>query len=105
MASKSQFHVNRLNKTVDGYKVDDYLGLYLDDEDKLWRGCHLPTGQDLIGRDGTWKKKRACLAFVESFVDFDWQVETEDELYERNGGFEVVKERYFEAVRKAEGLE
>lgn len=105
MATKSQFHVKRLDKTVDGYKVDDNLGLYLDDEDKLWRGCHLPTGQDLVGRDGKWKKKRACLAFVESFVDFDWQVETEEELYERNGGFDVVKDVYLVAVKKAEELE
>lgn len=105
MANKHKFHVNRLNKTVDGYKVDDNLGLYLDDEDKLWRGVHLSTGQDLVGRDGTWKKKRSCLAFVESFVDLDWNVIDEDSMYSKNGGFEAVKERYFEAVRKAEELE
>jgi hypothetical protein len=105
MASKSSFYVKRLNKTVDGYRVNEQLGLYLDDEDKLWRGCHLPTGQDLIGRDGRWKKKRSCLSFVESFVDFDWQVETEEELYEQNGGFEAVKDFYLAAVSRAEGLE
>lgn len=105
MANKSQFHVKRLDKTVDGYKVNDYLGLYLCDEDKLWRGCHIPTGDELVGPKGRFKKKRACLAFVESFVDLDWNVIDEESMYAKNGGFEAVKERYFEAVRKAEELE
>lgn len=105
MASKSNFHVNRLNKTVDGYRVNEQLGLYLDAEENLWRGIHLKTGDDIVGPHGRWKKKRSCLAFIESFVDFDWDVVDEEDMYSKNNGFEVVKERYFAAVKVAEGLE
>ena len=105
MASKHTFHVNRLNTTVDGYKVNEFLGLYLDEEDKLWKGIHLVTGDDLVGPHGRWKKKRSCLAFVESFIDMDWDVVDEEDMYSKNGGFETVKDRYFAAVKVAEGLE
>ena len=105
MATKAKFFVNRLKQEIDGYKVTDHLGLYLDPNDNLWRGCHLKTGDDLVGPNGTWKRKRACLAFVESFIDLDWEVENEEEMYERNGGFESLVEMYKQAVNKGRELE
>jgi len=105
VASKHKFHVNRLKQEIDGYKVNDFLGLYLHPEDNLWRGCHLKTGDDLVGPSGTWRKKRACLAFVESFVALEWDVVTENEMYAQNGGYDAVFERYKIAVNKGRELE
>jgi len=105
MASKHKFHANRLNETIDGYKVNDFLGLYLDPNDNLWRGCHLKTGKDLEGPNGRWKKKRACLSFVEAFIDLEWDVTNENEMYAQNGGYDAVFERYKIAVNKGRELE
>lgn len=105
MATKAKFQVKRLSQEIDGYKVNDFLGLYLDPNDNLWRGCHLKTGNDLDGPDGRWKKKRSCLSFVESFIDLDWEVENADEMYERNGGFAAMLDRYRGAVKKGRELE
>jgi len=105
MATKQKLTIHRLNTVVDGYAHNEHLGLYLDPSDNFWRAVHIATGKDLEGPSGRWKKKRSCLAFVEAFSNFDWSVETEEELYERNGGFDSLVEKYAEAVKIAEELE
>ena len=103
MAHKQKLFIKELNTEIDGYAHNDELGLAL--HDGLWHGVHIRTGQWLIGPKGKFKRKRSCLAFIEALADLDWSADSEDELYERNNGFEAVKERYSAAVLKGEVLE
>jgi hypothetical protein len=100
MASKQKLFIKSKQTKVDAYQHDENLGLFLDD-DGLWKAVHIRTGQLICGPSGTFKKKRSCLAFIESINALDWTADDEEEMYLRNGGFEAMKERYFAAVEKA----
>lgn len=103
MAHKQKLFIKELNAEIDGYAHNDELGLVL--HDGLWKAVHVRTGQWLIGPKGKFKRKRSCLAFIEALADLDWSADSEEDMYSLNGGFEAVKVRYFEAVRKGEELE
>jgi len=98
MASKQKLQIKRLNQTVDGYAHNDFLGLYLDPEDNLWRAVHIASGSDLEGPTGTWRKKRACLAFISGLENMDWNIMSEAEMLDKNGGWDSVVEIYKAAV-------
>lgn len=100
MATKHNFYVKRLDKEVDGYKHNDDIGLYLDDETKLWSAVHLRSGHVLEGLDGQWKMKRQCLEFIKGVEGLNYDVSTNEELIEKNGGFDAVLAIYLAAVKK-----
>lgn len=101
MATKAQLFVKRLGKEVPAYRHDENLGLYLDEATKTWVGIHVHTGEHLEGPSGRFKKKRACIKFLSFFEDMNWDVSTQEEMFSRNGGFEVVNEIYQRAATEA----
>lgn len=98
MAQKANLFVKRLGKEVPAYRHDENLGLYLDEETKTWCGLHVKTGEHLEGPSGRFKKKRACIKFLSFFENMDWDVSTQEEMFERNGGFEAVNGIYQKAA-------
>lgn len=81
MATRHQYEIliNSGNDRmiVDGYKFNDLIWLHKDPADDLWVGWQSKLGKVLAaGKHGRFKKKRACLAFLEVVtsklpLDFD----------------------------------
>lgn len=68
MATKCKITLHD-GRTVDGYRVNEFVGLYKHPDRGAWRGHHFPTGWDLNGQQTSWKQKRQCLAFLQHFID------------------------------------
>lgn len=104
MATKTQITLKD-GRSVAGYDANGVLGVFLDD-DGLWKGVKLSNGMLLVGPNGLWKKKRAALAFVETVSSLNWDgVDTEEQHYAANGGYDAVYAVYSEAVRKGRELD
>lgn len=75
MPTKSKLTVlldNKETQTVDGYKINDFVGLYKSPETGKWQGVHIPTGWRLKDRDfGTFKSKKECVEFLERLIASD----------------------------------
>lgn len=89
----------------EGYHHDKNLGLFLNPETNLWQGIHLATGNYISGPRGKFKRKRSCIRFLEHFENLNWDVATDEEMLEANGGFDAVKVIYDKAYEEAMKLE
>ena len=90
MPTKSKLVVildTKSEKTVDGYKINDFVGLYKSPETGKWQGVHIPTGWRLKGGEtGTFKSKKGCVKFLERLItsDLRFDVLTPDEFRDMN---------------------
>lgn len=104
MAQKTTIRLKD-GRSVAGYDHNGVLGVFLDD-DGLWKGVKLSNGMLLVGPSGLFKKKRAALAFVETVSSLNWDgVDTEEQHYAANGGYDAVYAVYSEAVNNARKLD
>lgn len=105
MAKKARIQVPK-NDTetheVNGYVINDLVGLYQGETTKLWRGVHLRTSKFLDGPSGTWKQKRQCLAYLESLISqgMNFVVDSETEFWDKNPD---GADMYQEAVKFGKG--
>ena len=108
MATKQVFEAYLLSSTqkfeVNGYAINDLVGLAQHPEKKHWVGVHIPTGMTLErGSAYRFKQKRECMAFLESLIEqgFDFDVSTSAECVEKNPDYEEMFKKAVDAAKRA----